>query len=310
MNGAIIITCAAAAWTALCLLAADMVFGRQRRLRRRVLQAAGGSGLARGDSSRLFNAFESSESVTFRLWNRMQEFVGQSGLPISLRQVAAASVCLGGIGALAATLLERHWSLACAVASAGVVLPWVGVWQARSRRVAQITRQLPEAFDVMRRAVQAGQTVPSALQLASTECRRPLAQELALCCEQQHLGLPFDSTLRDLAQRIPIPEVRIFAIAMIVQRQFGSNPVEILTNVSDMIRKRTRLAKRVRALTGEGRMQALVLTLLPIGVFIWLLLFRPEYIQTLIDRPKLIGLVATLQVVGTIWIRRMIRIDY
>jgi tight adherence protein B len=192
----------------------------------------------------------------------------------------------------------------------GLAVPWIVIWNTRRRRVSQITKQLPEAFDIMRRAVQAGQTVPSALQMAATECRKPLSQELALCCEQQNLGLPYDSTLRELAQRIPIPEVQIFAIAMIVQRQFGSNPVEILTNISDMIRKRSRLAKRVQALTGEGRLQAIVLTILPIGVFVWLVVFRPEYIQSLIDRPKLLGMVAALQVIGTLWIRRTIRIDY
>jgi tight adherence protein B len=310
MNGTIVLACGAAAWTALCLLAADLFFGRDRRIRRRVMQVAAGSHGSTAEGSKLFRGFEVTDTTTSRLWVRIQESVRQSGLPVTLRQVTAASIGLAAFGTIIGSLLERHWLLVLALAGAGIVLPWVLIWNARRRRVLQITRQLPDAFDIMRRAVQAGQTVPSALQLAAAECRHPLSQELALCCEQQHLGLPFDSTMRDLAHRIPIAEVHIFAIAMIVQRQFGSNPVEILTNISDMIRKRTRLAKRVQALTGEGRLQAVVLTILPIGVFLWLVVFRPEYIQTLIDRPTLLGVVAALQVVGTIWIRRTIRIDY
>jgi tight adherence protein B len=307
---ATIIICGAAAWTALCLLVADWLYGQQRRVRLRVQRAVAGSMSTHTEAAALFRGFDQADTATARVWLRVQDFVRQSGLPVTVQQVSTASLSLAALGLLITSALDRHWSLACIVGAAGVAAPWLWIWNTRRRRVYQITKLLPDAFDIMRRAVQAGQTVPSALQMAATECRKPLSQELSLCCEQQNLGLPFDSTMRELAQRVPIPEVQIFAIAMIVQRQFGSNPVEILTNISDMIRKRTRLAKRVQALTGEGRLQAIVLTILPIGVFCWLLLFRPEYIQTLIDRPKLLGVVAALQVIGTLWIRRTIRIDY
>jgi tight adherence protein B len=310
VHQATVIVCGAAAWTALCLLIADWVYGQRRRVRRRVQQAVAGSATTPSEAAALFRGFDQSEGTTARLWLRVQDFVRQSGLAVTPEHLSVASLGVAAVGMVVTNLLNRHWSLACVIAGAGVAAPWMFVWYARSRRVQQITKQLPDAFDIMRRAVQAGQTVPSALQLAATECRKPLSQELSLCCEQQNLGLPYDSTMRDLAQRVPIPEVQIFAIAMIVQRQFGSNPVEILTNISDMIRKRARLAKRVQALTGEGRLQAIVLTILPIGVFVWLMLFRPDYIQSLIDRPKLLGFVAALQVIGTLWIRRTIRIDY
>jgi tight adherence protein B len=305
-----IILCGAAAWTALCLLAADWIYGQQGRVRRRVQRAVAGSTTTPTETAALFRRFEQADTAAARLWLRVQDFVRQSGTPVTVQHVLAASIGLAVAGVVIAAVLDRHWSFGFVMGVVGVALPWLVMWHIRRRRVLQITKQLAEAFDVMRRAVQSGQTVPSALQLAAAESRNPLAQELSLCCEQQNLGLHYDSTLRDLAQRIPIPEVQIFAIAMIVQRQFGSNPVEILTNISDMIRKRIRLAKRVQALTGEGRLQAIVLTLLPVGVFVWLLLFRPDYIQSLLDRPKLLMCVAGLQVVGTVWIRRTIRIDY
>lgn len=310
MQHATIIICGAAAWTALCLLAADWIYGQQRRVRSRVQRAVAGSMANHTEAAALFRGFDQSNTTTARLWLRVQDFVRQSGMPVTVQHVSAASLGLATVGVVVAGVLNRHWSLTCVIGAVGLAAPWLLTWNIRQRRVHQITKQLPDAFDIMRRAVQAGQTVPSALQLAATECRKPLSQELSQCCEQQKLGLSYDSTMRELAQRIPVPEVQIFAIAMIVQRQFGSNPVEILTNVSDMIRKRARLAKRVQSLTGEGRLQAIVLTILPIGAFLWLLLFRPEYIQTLIDRPKLLGLVAALQALGTIWIRRTIRIDY
>lgn len=308
MNVVVMTTCASVAVGAIGWLIADAVFGYERRIRRRVEQVSERDISDVGAS--LFRGSGLTDAASNRFVTRLEELIRQSGWPFTVLQVCWTSFALSAVAAVVAAVMDRHWSMTAGAAVIGLALPWLVIWTARRRRIGQVARQLPEAFDIMRRAVQSGQTVPSALQLASVECRAPLGPELALCCEQQNLGLPYDTTLRDLARRVPITEVQIFAIAMMVQRQFGSNPVEILANISEVIRKRGRLANRVRALTGEGRLQAIVLTILPIGVFFWLVLFRPEYIQTLIDRPRLLGAVAGLQVAGSLWIRQIIRIDY
>lgn len=310
MNSAWVLTCGAAAWTAACLLVVDAVYGRRGRVRRRIEQAARTAGGHTADGASLFRGWDQADADSENLPTRMRRVVQQSGLPLELSHLGLASAGLALLGAGCGWALAPHWAVAAALSGLGSASPVLFVWRQRARRIARLVGQLPDAFDIMKRAVQAGQTVPSAFQLVAAECRDPLAAEFRLCCEQQNLGLPHDATLRGLAQRVPVVELHIFVIALMVQRHCGGSPIDVLDNMSDLVRKRRRLANRVRALTGEGRMQAIVLTVLPIAAFLWLTVTRPEYIQTLIERPKLLGGVVLAQIVGTLWIRRTIRIDY
>jgi tight adherence protein B len=310
MSSAWVLTCGAAAWTAACLLIVDAVYGRRGRVRRRIEQAARATAAPAADGTSLFRGWDQSAESAENALARLRRLVQQSGLPLELSHLVLASGGLALFGAGCGWLLAPHWAIAAALGTFGLAAPMLVVCRQRARRVSRLLGQLPEAFDIMLRSVQAGQTVPSAFQLVAGECRDPLASEFKLCCEQQNLGLPHDAALRDLARRVPVVELHIFVIALMVQRHCGGSPVEVLRNMSDLVRKRLRLANRVRALTGEGRMQAIVLTVLPIAAFLWLAVTRPEYIQTLIERPKLLGGVVLAQIVGTIWIRRTIRIDY
>lgn len=310
MNQALVLTFGAAATTAVGWLLADLFYGRQRRVRRRIAQAARASGGTGPAETALFRGWELAGDEPHRLLSRCRQLLQQSGVRATCSELALTSVCFGAVAAAMAFLALPNPVVVAAALVLGIAAPVAFVWYRRAQRIRQFLSQLPEAFDVMQRAVQAGQTVPSAFQLVATECPDPLAHEFALCSEQQNLGLPHDATLHDLARRIPVVELHMFVIALMIQRHCGGSPVEVLKNMSDLIRKRLRLRNRVRALTGEGRLQALVLTVLPIAAFVWLAVTRPDYIQTLIDRPKLLGAVALLQVIGTVWVRRVVRIDY
>jgi tight adherence protein B len=158
--------------------------------------------------------------------------------------------------------------------------------------------------------VRAGQTVPAALKIIAHDFQPPISQEFGLCYEQQNLGVSRESALRKLAQRTGIMELQIFVVALLVQAKSGGDLVELLDNLAGMIRKRLKLADRVRALTGEGRMQALVLTILPIAALAALLVCSPQYAQSLLDRPWLLAATAVAQAAGTFWIRRIVNFEY
>lgn len=170
--------------------------------------------------------------------------------------------------------------------------------------------QLPEAFDLMARAVRAGQTVTGAFQIVARDLQPPLADEFAYCYEQQNLGRAADLALRDLAERTGVIELQMFVAALLVQRRSGGNVVELLSNLSSLVQKRLRLAGKVRALTSEGRLQALVLGLLPIGVFGGLFFANRPYIQVLLDRPHILGALAGLQLAGALWVQKIVNVDY
>ncbi len=295
---------------ALGYLVVDRLFGYDLRIERRIQHRHRELTTGTSEVSPLFREAQLMQTGRHYLRRWLQQFVEQSGLTASLRQLCLASIALGSGLATLLLFAPFRWIVAPLGAIAGILLPWLFVAFRRRRRVERLRRQLPEALDSMARALQAGQSVASALQIIATECRDPLAREFACVCEQQNLGLSFEASLQELSRRIPILELRILSIALIVQRQAGGNPVEIITNMSDLVRKRLRLADRVRALTGEGRMQAIVLTLLPIIAFFGLWLGRPEYIRPLLERPRMLLSLVLAQAVAGFWIRRIVRTVY
>jgi tight adherence protein B len=191
----------------------------------------------------------------------------------------------------------------------GFLIPPFALYARRHFRSRALARQLPEAFEMMSRAVRAGQTVPAAIQIIAEDFEPPISEEFKLCYEQQDLGMSREAAMHQLAERNRIMELRIFVVALLVQSRFGGDLAELLDNLAVMIRKRFKLAERVRALTGEGRMQATVLTALPIAAFAGLALIAPEYVQPLLSRPWLLGATVVAQVVGLVWIQRIVRFE-
>jgi tight adherence protein B len=169
---------------------------------------------------------------------------------------------------------------------------------------------MPEAFDVISRAIRAGQTVPAAMQIIANDFDSPISDEFLCCYEQQNLGMSMEGALRNLARRTGVMELRIFVVALLVQNRGGGNLVEILNTLSDMTRKRLRLQAKVLALTGEGRMQANVLMVLPVVAFLGLLILAPAYASGLLRYPRVLVLTAFSQFLGCVWIRRIVNFDF
>jgi tight adherence protein B len=166
------------------------------------------------------------------------------------------------------------------------------------------------AFDSIGRAVRAGQTVPAAFQIVADEFEPPIADEFRRCYEQQNLGMSYDSALRELARRTGVMELRILVVALLVQARSGGNLVELLGNLASMVRERLKLQQKVRALTGEGRMQAAVLIVLPVLAFGILTVIAPDYARSLLERPWLLAATASAQMLGAVWIQRIISFDF
>lgn len=239
----------------------------------------------------------------------VQTWIEQSGLSFSVWQVAVASLVLGAIGTAGALAITWKWWLGLAMGLVLLVLPPLAIHIIRMRRRQKLTQQLPEAFEVMSRVLRVGQTTQSAFQVIANDFPAPIAEEFAQSFEQQHLGVSFEVALRDLGRRTGIMEMHIFVVALIVNQRVGGNLAELLTKLASLIRMRVKMQGRVRALTGEGRMQAAVLLALPIVALGALLLLNREYAQVLLDNPRLLAATGVAQVIGALWIRKIIRID-
>src|SRR5262249_13834111 len=186
------------------------------------------------------------------LRGRLRLLLEQANLSITLRQLLAIAAGLG-LG-VAATLL-RGPLLGLLGAAFGAAAPLGYVEAKRRARRERLLNQLPGAFDLMARVIRAGQSVPQALQAVADAFADPLAGEFANCQKQQNLGLRPEVTFKEMAQRTGILEVRIFVMALLIQRQTGGNLAEVLERLAGLVRDRQRLRRRVKTLTAEGRRQ-------------------------------------------------------
>jgi len=257
------------------------------------------------DIKRLQN-HEFVSRMTWREW--LQQQIEQTGHEWTLSSFVLSCLACGAVAGVLGSLW--FWWLGILTGGLGALAPFAVLRTLVARRQKKLSRQLPEAFAMISRAVRAGQTIPSSLQIIAEDFEPPISTEFALCHEKQNLGIGRDSALRQLANRTGIMELQIFVVAMLVQARSGGDLIELLDSLSGMIRKRLKLKGRVRALTGEGRTQAVVLIVLPILAFIGILFVAPAYAQELLDRPLLLAATAAAQIVGALWIRKIINFDY
>jgi len=285
----------------------------KERLRREMNQG--------GDGSKLFNAEKHWEEQPSGLLTRFTYWVSrtiaQSGTSIR-EQDLLLYCCLSGVSGAAACGFVAHWFLDGAASqfwwcfSVAAVVPCaIGpllyVLSQRHTRLRKMSRQLPEAFEMMSRTVRVGQTSSSAMRMIAEEFDAPISEEFQRCYKQQELGIPQDVAMRNLAKRGGVAELQIFVMAIIVQSRCGGNLSELLTKLSMIVRARLKMEMKVRTLTGEGRMQAYTLILLPIVALIALAILSPNYIAVFFNRPWIIGAVAVAHITAVLWIRSIIK---
>jgi tight adherence protein B len=180
----------------------------------------------------------------------------------------------------------------------------------RTQRQNKLGQQLPDVLELMSRVLRAGQTAPQALNAVADEFRDPVGTEFGLCYEQQNLGLSLDLALRQMAQRTGLMELKIMVLAMLVQRQTGGNLAELLNKLAKVMRQRMEMKGMIRAMTAEGRMQAILLLAMPFVTWGVLYMLNPNYALKLFDHPVLIGATASLMVIGALWIRKIVNFSY
>lgn len=181
----------------------------------------------------------------------------------------------------------------------------------KSKRVWAFERQFPDALDLLTGALRSGMAFTGALQVVAEESPDPVGKEFTIVFEEHRLGLALRESLNELAFRVESREVRLFVTAVLLQRDMGGNLAEILEGTAAIIRDRFRILGDVRTITAQARLSGAILTILPLFMVGFLVVVAPEYLQALLDDPigpYMIGTAVTLQLVGFIWIRKIIKI--
>lgn len=194
----------------------------------------------------------------------------------------------------------------------GFKIPDLFLESAKSKRGKKLNAQLPEALTIISNGLRAGYSFTQAMGVAARELDNPISEEFSKVLRDNSLGKPIEEALTDMAKRAEDEDIDMFVTALIIQRQVGGNLAEVLDTISETIRERVKLKGEIKTLTSEGKLSAVVITVLPIAIAIVIALINPEYIRTLVTTTIGLVMVAAaviMEIVGIYLLRKIVDID-
>lgn len=242
---------------------------------------------------------------------RLKQMLDQADLHITPSRLMMFSAMAGICAALAVSIISVSFLLMGAAALAGAAFPFVHVWWKRKQRFHGFLEHLPDALDLLSRALSAGHAFSEGLHMVSAEMPEPIAGEFRKTYEEQNLGLSLKLALENLTARMPLLDLRMCVTAVLIQRETGGNLAEILEKVAYTIRERFRIMGDLKTLTTSSRMSAWLLCGLPIFVAVVITFMNPDYMSVLWRDPRghyLIAAAMFLQVTGMLIVRKILNI--
>jgi tight adherence protein B len=244
-------------------------------------------------------------------FGRLRLLFEQADTKLTPSRFLIISGVLAVLGAVA-TIISGFTPVAAplgAITMAAMPLLWL-MWR-RKKRLKAFGVQLPDALELISRALRAGHSLGSGFNLVREEMPAPISQEFGRVFEEQNLGVSMDDSLNSLTDRVPNLDLKFFSTAIVLQRQTGGDLAEILDKIGYIVRERFKIWGQVQALTGEGRLSGIVLLALPPVLFVAVYRLNPEYMMTLFTDPmgkKMLAGAVFLQVIGALVIRKIINI--
>jgi tight adherence protein B len=238
--------------------------------------------------------------------------IEQAGSAMTLARflVISGGLAIGlGLGVLVLTL---RWPAGLIAAAVGGLAPYVILRRKRSKRFYKFEEQLPEAIDMLGRAIRAGHPLSSGLKMVADEAKDPVAGEFRRTHEEHRFGLAFEDAMLAMADRVGIVDVRILVTAILIQREVGGNLAEVLDNLASVIRARFNSRRQLRVTTAQGRFSGYVLAVLPIAVGAAIYSLNPPYMKLLFTDPMgklMVAFAVIFQIIGFLWIRKIVNIE-
>ena len=242
---------------------------------------------------------------------QLKRMLDQADLHITTSRLPMFSFMAGMLGALAAAVLTIFIPILILAGLVCASIPLVHVWWKRKKRFDSFLEQLPDALDLISRALSAGHGFSESLHMVSMEMPEPIATEFRKTYEEQNLGLSVKLALEDLTQRIPLLDLKLCVTAVLIQRETGGNLSEILEKVAYTIRERLRIMGDLKTLTTSSRLSAWLLCALPIFVALAVTVMNPDYMSVLWKDPRghyLIAAALFLQITGMLIVRKILKI--
>lgn len=247
----------------------------------------------------------------FDLFPSLRQILHQSRVPWTLFDMLLGCAIIGASVAALVYWRTRASLFSLVVGCVAASVPIVYVFYKRAERFAAFEKRLPEALDLVVRALRAGHGLVSGIEMVANELPPPIGEEFKATFDEQNYGLELREALLNLAERVPIHDVRIIVTAIMIQRDTGGNLAEVLEKVSHVIRERYRLKRQIRVHTAQGRLTGWILALLPVILGSVLFIARPDFIAVLWQHPtglKMLYAACIMTFLGALVIRRIIQI--
>lgn len=243
----------------------------------------------------------------------VERLLVEAGLTMTVGAFILMVAVAGIAGGVFAWMLTRMFSAAAVMAVVGALLPYLFVSRKRAVRLRVFEEQFPEAIDLISRALRAGHAFTTGLGMVAEEIPAPVGHEFRRLYDEQNFGMSLPDALKAMARRVPVLDARFFVTAVLTQRESGGNLSEVLDNLASVMRERFKLKRQIRVISAHGRISAWVLSGLPPALAAVLFMLSPGFMRILWEDPlgvRLIMVAVVLQIVGTIIISRLVRIEY
>lgn len=235
----------------------------------------------------------------------------QSGLTMSVGDLLGLTLMLGAAGLFGPILLGRGVLVGVGLALVLGALPILYVLRTRTKRLERLETQLPDAIDLMGRAMRAGHAFPNALKMVGDEMADPIGGEFGTLFDEINYGVKLQDALLNLLSRVPSTDLQYFVVALLIQRETGGNLAELLDNISAIVRSRIKLMGEIRTLSAEGKLSAWILSLLPFAAALMINLVNPGFMTVLWTDPvglKMVYGALLMMAFGIWWMSRIIKI--
>jgi tight adherence protein B len=243
-------------------------------------------------------------------WFNLRILLQQADLRMSPMKFLIACAASGFAGMLLLAVGGTPF-YAAPVGGITCLVPLAAVLWRRKSRLAKFAKQLPEALELISRALRAGHSLASGFKLVADEMDAPICTEFERCYEAQNLGIPLDEAIQEMTERVPNLDLRFFATAVVLQRQTGGDLAEILDKIGYLVRERFKIWGQIQALTGEGRLSGIVLLALPPVLFVVMWRLNPQYCMVLFTDPmghQMLAVAIIMQIIGALVIRKIVNI--
>jgi tight adherence protein B len=243
--------------------------------------------------------------------SRMERLLEQADVkqPLGFFILLSAALFAGSFSLV--YLTSRSFLAAILAGLLAVMMPWLYLDYRKKSRLNQFERQLPDALDMIGRALKAGHAFNGGIQMVVMEFADPARTEFRKTLDEINFGLSYEDALRNMTERIDCTDLKFFVLSVIIQRQSGGNLAEILEKISGLIRERFKLFGKVKALTGEARISAVILTFLPFVIGGLIFMLNPAYIGILFQERVgqfMLIVAVSMMIVGIFVMRRMVGI--